>query len=386
MAWIVLKLFFRSLYKKHIWLICEKRSEARDNGMHFFRYCKINHPDKNVYYVIEKDSVDIGAIEEFGSIIYSDSFKHCLYYLAAERDISSQAYGAYPFNLFLNDIRRMKLLCNRNRKTVFLQHGIIKDELSHKAFDYNLSGIDFFVTSSHREYSFIKDGYGYPDKAIGCVGLCRFDRLYKKKDIKGRIILIMPTWRYTLKRIKNGVSLSEMEKQLFLNSDYCRSYRRLLSDELFLTLLKTNGYKLVFYMHFQMQDYTPLMEDLQSDSVIIANRYEYDVQALLMNASLLITDYSSVFFDFGYMNRPVVYYQFDESDFRKTQYSEGYFDYSRDGFGPCAYSHTELIRDVTDIINNQMIPFEMYQNRIDSFFAYRDDHNCERTYSRIVNL
>ena len=41
----------------------------------------------------------------------------------------------------------------------------------------------------------------------------------------------------------------------------------------------------------------------------------------------MITDYSSVFFDFSYMRKPVIFYQFDEKKFRKAQYAEGYFSY-----------------------------------------------------------
>ena len=41
--------------------------------------------------------------------------------------------------------------------------------------------------------------------------------------------------------------------------------------------------------------------------IIPASWREYDVQDLLMRCSLLITDYSSVFFDAGYMEKPVIY-------------------------------------------------------------------------------
>lgn len=45
---------------------------------------------------------------------------------------------------------------------------------------------------------------------------------------------------------------------------------------------------------------------------------KYDVQQLLKESLLLITDYSSVFFDMMYMNKPVIFYQFDENQYRKV--------------------------------------------------------------------
>ncbi len=386
LAWVTLHIFRRDLLNRGIWLISEKRSEARDNGMHFFKFCRENHPEINIYYVIEKNSSDMKNIESLGNILYSDSFSHCLYYLSAEKDISSQARGSYPFGLRRKDVKRLRRLCNKNKKIVFLQHGIIKDELSHDVFDYDKSCIDYFVTSAPREYEFVKQTYGYPEGSIGCVGLCRFDKLYRSKSSNERMILIMPTWRKSLKREVDGVSFTSKEKTKFYESSFYKSYRALLTNDVFLCALKEQGFKVVFYMHFQMQDYSELFEGISSKQIIIANRYDYDVQDLLVRANLLVTDFSSVFFDFAYMGKPVIYYQFDREDFRKTHYSEGYFDYDTDGFGPCLNTGSSVIEEIINRMDDNMSQPQEYQNRVDQFFVTRDDHNCERTFADIFRL
>ena len=48
-----------------------------------------------------------------------------------------------------------------------------------------------------------------------------------------------------------------------------------------------------------------------SERIIIADWKKYDVQGLLKESALLITDLSSVFMDFAYMRKPMIYYQFD---------------------------------------------------------------------------
>lgn len=51
----------------------------------------------------------------------------------------------------------------------------------------------------------------------------------------------------------------------------------------------------------------------------------------------MVTDYSSVAFDFAYMKKSLVYAQFDREAFFEGQtYDEGYFNYETDGFGPYA--------------------------------------------------
>ena len=45
-------------------------------------------------------------------------------------------------------------------------------------------------------------------------------------------------------------------------------------------------------------------------------------------------DYSSIAFDFAYMKKPLIYYQFDQDKYYTNHFAKGYFDCERDGFGP----------------------------------------------------
>lgn len=383
LAWITLHTIKRDLLKQNIWLVCEKRNEARDNGYHFFRYLRTSHPEINSYFVITNDSVDLKKVEELGNVITADSWKHCLYYLAAVRSISSQAYGAFPFGLNLKEIRVIQKLCNKKQKTVFLQHGIIKDELGHSAFDYKNASMDYFVCSAKREYEFVKEKYGYPDGTIGCIGLCRFDNLTLEK--REKMILVMPTWRDWLRREKDNIPLTEKEIQGFRADDFYMKYSELLSDERMLSKLRESDYKICFYMHYQIQDYTPLFYEFENDVIHIADRFHFDVQDLLLRAAVLVTDFSSVYFDFAYMNKPLFYFQFDKQRFVQNHYAKGYFDYERDGFGPCVYDEEDLVSGLIERIEHEDQPSE-YAKRVNDFFMVRDKRNCERTFEAVRAL
>ena len=386
MAYLVLHIARRDLLRRDIWLVCEKRNEARDNGYHFYKYLKEKHPEVESYYAITRDAVDLPKVTCLGNVIIADSFRHALYYLAAARSISSQAYGAFPYGFNRKELKLANQLCNPRQKTVFLQHGITKDELSHEAFDYGKTNIDYFVCSAKREYEFVKAGYGYPDGAIGCVGLCRFDNLHRAAGLKEKIILVMPTWRFWLKRNKDGVPLTNSEIQMFRSSDFYKQFATLITSEELLGSLKQYGYRLYFYMHYQLQDYSELFGQFSNESVTIADRYHYDVQDLLMRAGVLVTDYSSVQFDFAYMNKPMVYFQFDKAQFESEHYAKGYFSYDEDGFGPCCKQAQEVSRILQALMRTGAAQPEMYQQRIDGFFNIRDDKNCERTFQAVSNL
>ena len=105
---------------------------------------------------------------------------------------------------------------------------------------------------------------------------------------------------------------------------------------------------------------------------------------MLKESVLLITDYSSVFFDFGYMRKPVVYYQFDEDVFYSKHYKKGYFDYRQMGFGDVSTSEDDAIVSLLRICQNGMRLEPKYLERIKNFFPLYDTNNCKRIYDVIA--
>ena len=67
-------------------------------------------------------------------------------------------------------------------------------------------------------------------------------------------------------------------------------------------------------------------------------------QKTLLKASLLVTDYSSIFFDFAYLRKPVIYAHFDYEEYRMNYYPKGYFNYEKDRFGFIAHDLKRLIK------------------------------------------
>lgn len=366
----------RLLYRnREVWLISERGTDARDNGYHFFRYMRKQHPEIDCYYVIDKHSPDRKRIEALGEAVEYRSFRHYLLLFGARYLVSTHIMGFTPNRGFYNYIQtRIERKVLRG-KTVFLQHGITKDNLSY-LYQENTK-LDLFICGAKPEYEYIAKNWHYQHDEVQYTGLARFDSLHEQK-IK-RQILIMPTWRKWLKYPANA------NKKSILDSPYFQSWCGLLKSPGLAELAEQYGVQFVFYPHSEMQEYINQFETA-SEKIILADFAHFDVQQLLKESLLLITDYSSVFFDFAYMNKPVLFYQFDEDEYRANHYAQGYFDYRRDGFGEVVTEEKALLELTEQYLESSCSLKESYQKRIEGFFPLHDVSNCERIYHAIRNI
>jgi CDP-glycerol glycerophosphotransferase (TagB/SpsB family) len=118
---------------------------------------------------------------------------------------------------------------------------------------------------------------------------------------------------------------------------------------------------------------------------MIGRSENYSIQELLKTSALLITDYSSVCYDFAYMYKPVIYYQFDLEAFEKYQYAQGkHFSYTEDGFGEIFSTRDEVIDAVRDAYEHGFRMKSEYQKRVDEFFTYHDSDNRRRVYEENI--
>lgn len=355
---------------KNIWLVSERGNDARDNGYWFYKYLKENHPEIQSYFVITKDSPDFSKIEELGGMVEYGSMRHYFLYYCAEKLIGTHVQPCAPDSILYYHLAAKGI--KAHKKQIFLQHGITKDEMQwlHRKNFY----IDMFVCGAKPEYDYIRSTFGHPEGVAKYTGFCRFDSLINSGKTEN-MILVMPTWR--------GSDYPSGKD--FLNTQFYKHFSSLLSNEELKKLLKEHDYRLVFYPHIEMQKNLKYFNS-DDERVILADKSGYDVQALLKQCRMLITDYSSVFFDVAYLNKPIIYYQFDAKEFREYHYKKGYFDYETNGFGPVCTTEDSLITKIKDIFENNLNPEEEYEKRINDFFILRDTENCERTYQAICSL
>jgi len=112
-----------------------------------------------------------------------------------------------------------------------------------------------------------------------------------------------------------------------------------------------------------------------------------DYQTIFKEANLLVSDYSSVAFDFAYLKKPVVYAQFDKKTFMENHiYTQGYFNDKLNGFGPVTDDYEDTVNEIIKYIENDCKMEDKYLKRVDSFYKYIDKNNCKRVYEEILKL
>ena len=365
-----LKCFSRDL--RGVWIVSERGDDARDNGYFFFRYMREKHPQKRIYYVIDCSSADYSKVQKLGNVIQYGSFRHFLFYALSAVRISSSAWGG---DVPKADYRKkLRKLIPENKKNVFLQHGITKDYLP--SLMYPNFTPDVFVCGAYPEYKYIRDNFKHDASVVKYLGLARFDNLHNRKTKQQ--ILVMPTFRRWLQGKPN---------QEVVDSEYLTVWNNFLNDSQIAKLLEENDLDLIFYPHYVMQKYVQMFHT-KCSKIKIAKFEDYDVQTLLAESKLLVTDFSSVFFDFVYMEKPVIYFQFDRERYIKEHYdfTKGYFSYDHDGFGDVTRNEDDLTSAIEKCIHNNFRLAEKYARRLRAFFPLKDQNNCDRIYQCIEDL
>ncbi|MBO7560617.1 CDP-glycerol glycerophosphotransferase family protein [Candidatus Saccharibacteria bacterium] len=363
---VTIPLRFSKKYK-NLWLISERPDEARDNGYWLYKWIIENHPEINVRYVLSGKSSDYAKMPRKDLIIKPNSPKHYICHILSSFSVSTHMHGACPGKSFCIPF----LPFMRRKKTIFLQHGITKDAIKFRG------GMDAIMACSEQEKELIeKNNPNYVGKVFA-VGFCRYDNL-KDKSEKEKIILVMPTFRKWLRDIGRLKDADEKFKE----TPYYKRWNSFLNNKELEKILEKKNLKMIFFPHKEMQALAHTFEN-ENTRLAIGQPGEYDVQELLKKSSVLITDYSSVLFDFVYMDKPVLFYQFDQKEFFNKHYSSSGKPYP---FGEIRKDEKALIDELTDIINGGCKIKESFKKDADSFFKYKDNQNCERVYNLIKGL
>ncbi len=347
---------------KPIWLISERGNDALDNGYHLYKYL-VEHSELNIVpiYVIDASSSnDLKKIINLhGEVVLKGTAKHYMLMHQAEALISTHAYGFTPDKDIFYRLAQ-KGLFKPEGVNIFMSHGVT-DKNAKWLHRENFKP-DMFITSCKNEYALIGKGFNQPNDVVVKTGMPRYDALYQTaKPLKQ--ILVMPTWR---------LWLNNLNDEEFKQSEYYTCWSKLLKYEALKEVLRERGYKLVFYLHPELKKRKHLF-NFKGISV-----RDDDIQKLMIESEILITDYSSVFYDMAYMNRKIVFYQFDKERYTNEHYDGVITEY--DKFGATIGS----MDDIAGVINKTIVsPNKISEKFINECFFNHDNKNCQRVVKEI---
>lgn len=103
---------------------------------------------------------------------------------------------------------------------------------------------------------------------------------------------------------------------------------------------------------------------------------------LLAAADILITDYSSIAFDYMVTNKEIIYYIYDEEDYKRTRGL--YFDQEILSGKKC-YTVSELLTAVSESINVEFIPDKKYEKCKKKFCPYQNNDVSKKVIDILIN-
>lgn len=378
----VQKRSWKKYQSENLWIVMDRDTQADDNGEHFYRYLLANHSEQQCVFALRKDSPDWHRLEaegfrliDFGSSDYERMLRKCSCIISSHAD-------PYVYSYFGDSFYGSK-------KYVFLQHGVTKEDISNWIGELPITKM---LTATRPEYeSIVEEGspYSLTKHEVVLTGLPRYDALLRRKQNqvqRRKTLLFAPTWR-----LGAAGPLLERSNERGLNEDfadtaYCRSLAAFLENDEVRRFAGENQLQLVFFPHVNVLPY------IEQGYLKVPSCYEIgtcakkSIQEYLAEAAVFVTDFSSLAFDAAYLDTPCIYYQdSDASVYRDAQGRvEGYFNYTRDGFGPVASSVGGVVGELRMLASHDFVSNEQYHERAAEAFAFRDDQNCERAYRAVL--
>lgn len=329
-----------------------------DSPKYIYEYMQKNYPKLNYIWVFNNPdkNVIIGNAEKVkkGSKEYYDAYSKAkfwvsnarlpLYLNKKENQIYIQTWHGTPLKRLANDMKvvRMPGTTTANYK---------------KNFYAETSRWDYLVSPNRYSTNIFKTAFWMDEERTWEIGYPRNDVLVNrsddqeyinqiKKDLNlpegKKVIMYAPTWRDD-EFVKKGQYLFDLKINLEnLQKELGENYVILLRMHyLIANALDLNGYE---------------------DFAIDVSNYS-DISELYLISDALITDYSSVMFDFGILKRPQYFFAYDIEKYDKGLRGF-YMDYMNDLPGEIITDEFKLAEELKNIDEHK----EKYKEKIEKFY------------------
>lgn len=330
------------------------------NPRAIYEYMKKFFPSYRLICIVNKD-VDISSIDSKDCVFYK-TFKGYYHLATARYWIRSQSFGG---------------LLKKRKGQVYIQtwhgHGALKkmsyDVDSLKATNNgeeleHVKDWDYFIATDELDGNVIKSSTNYKGKILE-LGAASMDLLNQNNQEKSKMI-------------KKELGIKNNKKKIVL---YAPTFREKDLESNLVTvpiekLRDLDEYIFLVRLH-------PLIENKVDKKIFSKNIINvcdyYDVSNLLLISDILISDYSSIIYEFAILNRPMILYAYDYDLYQKER--GFYIDYFT---LPCPICYTQ--DELFECIKKQKYNLKKYQNQLKSFNNKYNKLNDGHATERIVNL
>ena len=357
------------------WVFRDRRMSAKDNAEALYRYVMKNNIYDKIAFVLDRNSIDYDRLKEEGfNIVDYDTLEHwellknCKYLFTSHCD----EVNICPWYYFQD--KRQGQFANKRLikylfKVVFLQHGVIRSDLSAWL---GIKDIYKFVCSSPIEKYSLENipRYRLTDKELIMSGLPRWDNL---KDDSKDIITVFPTWRKDIVAM-NGANLEKKFKKTKFYNNWVEFFNSDVIKEL------SKNFEIRFVGHNDNNEIMKYFKKQIPDFVTITKYSDIPSFFEIVNTSkMLVTDYSSFSFDFLFLKKPVVYFDFEENALINNYIG---MDYNKFGY---YCTNMNEVNDSFKLLkkNDYKVDSDRMKN-LDGLFYHRDNKNSKRVIDNIL--
>ena len=354
----------RLLPVKKKWVVFESMwgSKYSCNPRYLYEYIDKNHPDYTCIWSFKDEHT---PIEGNGVRVRRQSLKY-LYYMARAKYFVNNVNFEDAFVKRKNQVE-VQTMHGTPLKTIGLdvpgdfptKKSVENYVRKCKRWDYLIVQSKFVADLAPSAFKFNKEymNTGYPRTDI----LYHSDNPEAQKAMKKKlglpedkkIIMYAPTWR-----VKNRFDLMlDLEKM-----------REKFSDE----------YALILRLHhFSAKNWEGVPED---GFVYDLTDYQ-SIEDLYTITDILITDYSSVMFDYAVLNRPMLFFTYDLENYRDNL--RGFnIDIETESPGPVLFTSDEVINAIENLDDT----IAESKERVDAFNKKYIEYECGQSSEKVFEI
>lgn len=343
-----------------------------DSPKYIYEYLAKNYPNKYTFiWVLNDSSIKL----PYGGIKIKRFTKKYAYYLAKSKYLVFNVRQPLWFRKREGQILLQTWHGTPLKRLVFDQEEVTAATPSYKAqffrqkqeWDYLIAANAF--SSTVFRSCFMYDGemleVGYPrNDLLNAPNREELATRIKEKlqiPLDKKIILYAPTWRDDE---YYGKGQYKFKLQLDLSL-----LKRELSDD-YVILLRTH------YYIADSLDVTGL-----EDFAFNVSKYN-DITELYLISDICITDYSSVFFDYASLQRPILFFTYDLDKYRDVLRGF-YIDMEKDLPGPLLFSSEEVVENIKNIEQLQIEYKDKYNQFYQRFCSLEDGNASKRSVEAV---
>ena len=347
------------------------KPDFSDNPRHLYEYYRMDEDSgkkRHAWLCFEKESVEILRSHGMDNVYHIKSLRGLYEYFRSKYLVTNSSTFwqiKSPFQIQFALWHGMPL------KNI-LRMGSEPMSTSRPAYS-----VDMRIAASPRTKALIAASFNYDARKVEITGQPRSDALFQRVDALKKlwnlsandyreIVVYMPTYRSGYKNVRDGKSLNG-ENFFRLDGFSLREFQDFLEKNNILFLLKLHPFEEKL-----------LPNDIESERIkIVSNRLllkrGVDLYNLLADSTMLVTDYSSVYFDYLLLDRRMIFVPGDLQEYtEKRGFSLEPYDFWTPG--EKVYSQESLQTAITD---SDRYAKERATVR-EIIHTYRDDRSCRR--------